>query len=611
PTVSISPASITQLEGNSGTTAYVYTVTLSNASASPITVNYSTNNGTATAGSDYVDNDGALVFNPGDPLTQTITVLVNGDTTVEGDETFTVQLNSAVNAVLGTNTATGTLTNDDTAQASFSLSQILTDGDGVVFNGRATGDFAGGVASNAGDLNNDGFDDILISARKADPSGRTDAGEAYVIFGNATGTYPTSLSSLNGSNGFRLEGIARFDGNGFAGQSAGDINGDGFDDLILGARTADANGKSDSGQAYVIFGQAGGFTSSVNLSTLNGTNGFRINGEKQYDNAGHSVSGIGDIDGDGFDDIAISAVGSDPSARSNAGQVYVLFGKRGGFSSSLNLSSLPTTGGNATGFRLSGLVAGDSLGYSLSGAGDLNNDGRDDFIIGATGADPNGSNSGQAYVVFGSAGLKTSGLSDLGALNGSNGFRINGVAANDNAGLAVTSIGDMNNDGIDDIAIASPYADPSNPNAGAVYVVFGKTGGFSSSLNLSSLNGSNGFRLTGIDADDLTGLAISSAGDFNKDGIDDLLIGAPYADPSGTSSGEAYVVYGSSSSFAASISLASLNGSNGLTITGITANSLTGFSVGSGNFNGSAGLLLGAPNSGNGTAYAIFNSILS
>ncbi|HEY9850582.1 MAG TPA: Calx-beta domain-containing protein [Leptolyngbyaceae cyanobacterium] len=115
PTVSISPTNITNPEGNSGTAAYTYNVTLSNASNQTVTVNYSTNDGTATvADNDYIDNDGNLTFNPGDPLTKTITVNVNSDSKFESDENFTVKLNSAANADLGTITqATGTITNDD------------------------------------------------------------------------------------------------------------------------------------------------------------------------------------------------------------------------------------------------------------------------------------------------------------------------------------------------------------------------------------------------------------------------------------------------------------------------------------------------------------------
>ena len=117
PTISISPPTISQPEGDSGTTLYIYTVTLSNASDQTITVDYTTNDGSATlADNDYQDNDGSLTFNPGEPLTQQIIVAVNGDTDVENDEDFTVTLNSATNANINASadTSTGIIVNDDT-----------------------------------------------------------------------------------------------------------------------------------------------------------------------------------------------------------------------------------------------------------------------------------------------------------------------------------------------------------------------------------------------------------------------------------------------------------------------------------------------------------------
>nr|WP_242030648.1 Calx-beta domain-containing protein [Coleofasciculus sp. FACHB-501] len=123
PIVSIAPATVTQSEGNTGTTAYTFTVSLSNPSDQPITVNYSTNDGTAaTTDGDYTDNDGILTFNPGDPLTKTITVNATGDNKFEKDETFSVKLNSATNANLGNTTATGIIKNDDTP--GFTISPI-------------------------------------------------------------------------------------------------------------------------------------------------------------------------------------------------------------------------------------------------------------------------------------------------------------------------------------------------------------------------------------------------------------------------------------------------------------------------------------------------------
>jgi trimeric autotransporter adhesin len=612
PTVSISPTTLTLAEGNSGTRAFTFTVTLSAASAVPVTVNYTTNNGTATvADNDYIDNDGALVFNPGDPLSKTITVLVNGDNRVEANETFAVTLNSAVNAALGTNTATGIINNDE---ARISLTNAVSGGNGVIFNGIASGDFAGGAVSNAGDINNDGFDDLIISARRADPNGRTDAGAVYVVFGRASG-FP-SLSSLNGTNGFRIIGSKASDNLGGAVSSAGDINNDGYADIVIGARSADpASRRTDAGQAYVILG---GPTSSfanfptIDVSTLRKPGGFQdgftISGERQYDSLGSSVSDVGDVDGDSYDDFLVGAVTGDPSGRVDAGQAYLIFGGPTSRLTDLDLTTLS----NSSGLRINGVTAGDNLGYAVGAAGDVNRDGRADFIVSATKADPGGSNRGQSYVVFGSASLRTSGIPDLATLNGTNGFRINGVANEDNSGLAVKQAGDINGDSFTDLVITAPNADPNGSNSGAIYVVFGSaTLGAGGTVNLSSLNGTNGFRLTGVAAGDFAGVSVEAAGDLNGDSFSDLVIGAYNADPGGSNSGETYVMYGGSTVGAGgTFNLSSINGSNGLVLTGVTANSFSGFAVAAGNFNGagSRDLLIGAPGVGAGSAYLVFGA---
>ncbi|MDX2214476.1 MAG: DUF4347 domain-containing protein [Oculatellaceae cyanobacterium bins.114] len=617
PVVSISPVTLSQNEGNSGNTAFTFTVTLSSNPTSNVTVNYTTNNGTAIAGSDYTDNDNFLVFTPGGGLTRTVTVNAIGDTVLETNETFTVTLTGATGATIGTSTATATILNDE---ATANLSQLLSSGRAVAFNGVTSGDFAGGSVANAGDINGDGLDDLIIGARRADPGGRADAGSTYVVFGSTSG-FP-SLSALNGTNGFRVDGIASSDALGGYVSRAGDVDNDGFDDLIIGARSADPNGRSDSGQAYVLFGAASGFSSTVNPANLSPTStsvprGFRITGASTFDLAGASVSTAGDVDGDGFDDLLVGAIGGDPaSTRQDAGFSYIVFGRaRTSFTANINLAT-PTTGSV---IRLNGIDATDASGYSVSNAGDINGDGRSDLIVGAINGDPNGSNSGETYVVFGSPSLKTptGAQLNLSSLTGANGFRLNGGAASDNSGFAVSAIGDINGDTIDDLAVTAPFADPNGrSNSGAVYVVFGKTTGFSASLNLSSLNGTNGFKLNGIDIGDFAGVSVSAAGDFNRDGFKDLVIGASNGDPNGTDSGEVYVVYGrngATNPFAANINLSTLNGSNGITLNGLAAGNLFGYSVASGNFNGGGDtdLLIGAPGSGAGAAYAVFGTTLS
>src|SRR6476469_7946786 len=140
-----------------------------------------------------------------------------------------------------------------------------------------------------------------------------------------------NLWDLNGSNGFAINGIAADDYSGSSVSSAGDVNGDGLDDLIIGARFADPNGINYAGQSYVVFGSNSGFGASFNLSTLNGSNGFAINGIAANDWSGRSVSSAWDVIGDCIDVLIIGAFRASPNGIPVAGQSYVVFGSNSGF----------------------------------------------------------------------------------------------------------------------------------------------------------------------------------------------------------------------------------------------------------------------------------------
>ncbi|SEF59916.1 FG-GAP repeat-containing protein [Nitrosomonas ureae] len=431
----------------------------------------------------------------------------------------------------------------------------------------------GSSVSNAGDVNGDGFDDLMVGDLYAAPNGLGSAGSSYVVFGKVSGfSAAMDVSSLDGSNGFRLDGEAAGDRFGWSVSTAGDVNSDGFDDVIVSALAADPNGDG-SGSSYVVFGKASGFNAAMDLSSLNGNNGFRLDGEAAYNSFGRSVSTAGDVNGDGFDDLIVGVRGADPNGY-YSGSSYVVFGKASDFSAVIPLSDL----NGEDGFRLDGVAANDSSGASVSNAGDVNGDGFDDLIVGANGADPNGSNSGSSYVVFG----KASGFSatmDLSILDGSNGFRLDGVDPYGFFGLSLSTAGDVNGDGFDDLIVGDSGVAPNDTRSGSSYVVFGKASGFSAAMDLTSLNGTNGFRLDGGAVYDYAGSSVSTAGDVNGDGFDDLIVGASGADPNGPRSGSSYVVFGKASGFSAAMDLTSLNGSNGFRLDGEARYDYVGSSV--------------------------------
>ncbi|MBC8120710.1 MAG: FG-GAP repeat protein, partial [Gemmatimonadaceae bacterium] len=213
---------------------------------------------------------------------------------------------------------------------------------------------------------------------------------AYVVFGKAN-TTAVDLRSL-GSGGFAIDGAAGGDGAGRSVSDAGDVNGDGIPDLLVGALFADAQGRSLAGRAYVVFGKAN--TTAVDLRSL-GSGGFAIDGAAGGDRTGESVSGAGDVNGDGIPDLLVGADGATPQGRNGAGRAYVVFGKAD--TTTVDLANL----GNG-GFAIDGAAGGDNAGFSVSGAGDVNGDGLPDLLVGAVSANLRGRNAaGRAYVVFG------------------------------------------------------------------------------------------------------------------------------------------------------------------------------------------------------------------
>jgi hypothetical protein len=367
------------------------------------------------------------------------------------------------------------------------LSDVEAGTGGFVINGVSTGDRSGRSVSSAGDVNGDGFDDLIVGAPYDDPNG-FNSGASFVVFGKTDGT-AVELSAVEaGTGGFVINGSA-YDTSGWSVSSAGDVNGDGFDDLIVGARFDRPNGYY-SGASFVVFGKANG--TAVELSAVEaGTGGFVINGVSAYDRSGVSVSSAGDVNGDGFDDLIVGAPNDDPNG-SFSGASFVVFGKADG--TAVELSAVEAGTG---GFVINGVSAGDRLGFSVSSAGDVNGDGFDDLIVGAFDDDPNGSKSGASFVVFGKMDGTAVELSAVEA--GTGGFVINGVSANDYSGRSVSSAGDVNGDGFDDLIVGAVGDDPNEPNSGASFVVFG--GDFSGAATEVGTVGDD--TLTGTTANDV------------------------------------------------------------------------------------------------------------
>lgn len=362
---------------------------------------------------------------------------------------------------------------------------------------------------NHGDINGDGISDILIGNPYA-PSIIDSPGLSYVVFGSRSFPASLHLSNLNGTNGFLISGNMTDDLFGFA-IGSGDLNGDKIKDLLIGAPSRT---NYEPGHGYVIYGSETPFPANFQLNSINGSNGFVVDGI-YASHVGTAISS-GDINGDGIDDLFIGSWSS-PT-------VFVLFGSQNPFPTHFNLTDL--NGGN--GFAVRGIAYRVAL-----NSGDINNDGIADLLIGNYGF---AKGTGSTLVIYGSKNPFPA-LFEIDSLDGKNGFAIHGIEFGDNSGYSLSS-GDFNGDHLTDLFIGAPRS-PSGFDRGEGYVIFGSRS-YPARFDLSSLNGHNGFMINGIKYRDRTGYAMS-CGDINGDQLADILISAPAHN---TPFGKGYVVFG-------------------------------------------------------------------
>ncbi len=368
----------------------------------------------------------------------------------------------------------------------------------VILYGGDTSDLAGQPVAGAGDVNADGFADLLVGAYGEDSAG-SGAGAAYLLHG------PVSSGSLLDAQAVLL-GITAGDALGFSAAGAGDADGDGSSDLLLGAYGEDSGG-SNAGAAYLLSG-----TSTGELSA--GDAAATIAGDAEGENVGWAVAGAGDVNADGMADLLVGAPGDD-TVDTDAGQASLFHGPASG--------SLGMGGADAV---LTGSAAGDYAGYALAAAGDVNGDGFDDLLVGAHGEDTGGSNAGVAYVLWGPVAGSRS-LTDAELI-------LQGDTAAIRLGISVSCAGDIDNDGQDDLLIG---ADRYSGGQGAAYLVLGGSSGTLQSSDADAV-------LVGETWSDWAGFAVAGAGDVNADGRADLLVGAWGNDTTATDAGVIYFFEG-------------------------------------------------------------------
>jgi hypothetical protein len=421
-----------------------------------------------------------------------------------------------------------------------------------------------GEVSILGDFNNDGYEDLLIGAPASNPEGRKFAGAAYVIMGGPS--RPSEINLAATRAGLSVYGANPGDILGHS-VAVGDVNGDGINDIIIGAdRVNHPNNLElvNLGAVYVFLGRQGGDFFNQNVQEPDQADVI-IYGEFNDGRFGRAVT-AGDVTGNGIDDLVIGSYLALPGGRNRAGAVYVFQGSNswttnqqtvidlangqqanlavyGHQGSAADITTLSTAETKVMHplleeeFYILQTGFGDRLGRSVA-VGNVNGNGPQDIVAGAYGADVDGrSDAGKTYVIYGSTQYQTAGnVIDLGT-GGQANVTINGIAAQDRAGFYVAA-GNYNNNQYGDIMIGAYQAEGER---GQVYLIHGRAQDeMPSDINLAT---QATVTINGAAPGDRLGRALSFA-DISGDGTDDLLIGASRATPNGRlGAGIAYVIY--------------------------------------------------------------------
>ena len=331
---------------------------------------------------------------------------------------------------------------------------------GYHFIGAGSDHNAGYAVASAGDLDNDGLAELLIG--EPGPGGDDNEARVYLF---RSGVVPDVYTELaNSPTHFKSK---TNDGVGTALAPAGDINGDLLDDFLIGAPGNDLT-QDDAGAVYVMMGHQVAEFIAAGPAELEELAAPRLLGEYAGDHAGYAVAGVGDLDGNGYSDFVVGAPGHD-GANPDAGVVYLQLGHDGPLADEVSLALSPMV--------FLGGEPGDLTGSALAGAGDVNDDGYDDLLVGAFGTAVQGTATGTAFLVLGtSAGQDgTESIAEAAVAH----YR--GEAANDLAAFSVAGVGDVSGDGIADLLIGAPGNDEGGgvateplDGAGKVYLVAGE-----------------------------------------------------------------------------------------------------------------------------------------